>query len=202
MVLYPRKGCLLADSCRGPIVFTYVLFWVSKTLEAFQFRGGFLPKKIFRKFLETSVIKSPGEALSTFTRASRGPKGEQEVWVAKRLSYCPKILQNRKMPEKWVFEPDMVKNDPSNQPKWPKFWPIILTIGVIYRPLELKIHTKVGLLRSKIMPKQLLNNFEKVQKTTFLTTKMIKNYLSKPPKWSKFFAESFYFHDHLSTLRS
>ena len=30
----------------GSIVFTYVLFWVSKTLEAFQFMGGFLPKKI------------------------------------------------------------------------------------------------------------------------------------------------------------
>ena len=31
------------------------------------------------------VIKSPGEALSTFIRASRDPKGEQEVWVAKSL---------------------------------------------------------------------------------------------------------------------
>jgi len=45
-MFYPPKGRLLADSCRGPIVFTYVLFWVSKTLEAFQFTGGFLPKKI------------------------------------------------------------------------------------------------------------------------------------------------------------
>ena len=45
-MFYPPKGRLLADSCRGPIVFTYVLFWVSKTLEAFQFRHGFLPKKI------------------------------------------------------------------------------------------------------------------------------------------------------------
>ena len=45
-MFYPPKGCLLADSYRGPIVFTYDLFWVSKTLEAFQFSGGFLPKKI------------------------------------------------------------------------------------------------------------------------------------------------------------
>ena len=44
-MFYPPKGRLLADSCRGPIVFTYVLFWVSKTLETFQFTDGFLPKK-------------------------------------------------------------------------------------------------------------------------------------------------------------
>ena len=50
-MFYPPKGRLLADSCRGPIVFTYVLFWVSKTLEAFQFTGGFLPKKIPEKTL-------------------------------------------------------------------------------------------------------------------------------------------------------
>ena len=50
-MFYPPKGRLLADSCRGPIVFTYVLFWVSKTLEAFQFTGGFLPKKIPEKAL-------------------------------------------------------------------------------------------------------------------------------------------------------
>ena len=45
-MFYPPKGRLLADSCRGPIGFTYVLFWVSKSLEAFQFTGGFLQKKI------------------------------------------------------------------------------------------------------------------------------------------------------------
>ena len=56
------------------------------------------------------LIKSPGEALSTW--ASRGPKGKQEVWVAKRLSYCPKILQNRKMPEKWFLSPIWSKMTP------------------------------------------------------------------------------------------
>ena len=50
-MFYPPKGRLLADSCRGPIGFTYVLFWVSKSLEAFQFTGGFLPKKIPEKAL-------------------------------------------------------------------------------------------------------------------------------------------------------
>ena len=43
--VFPPKGRLLGDSCRGPFVSTYFLFWVSKTLEAFQFSGGFLPKK-------------------------------------------------------------------------------------------------------------------------------------------------------------
>ena len=45
-MFYPPKGRLLAESCRRPIVFTYVLFWVSKTLETFQFTGGNSPKKI------------------------------------------------------------------------------------------------------------------------------------------------------------
>ena len=50
-IVYPPKGRLLADSCRGPIGFTYVLFWVSKTLEPFQFTDGFLAKKIPEKAL-------------------------------------------------------------------------------------------------------------------------------------------------------
>ena len=63
-MFYPPKGRLLADSCRGPIVFTYVLFWVSKTLEAFQFTNGFLPKKIPENVL------SPGGTL--LSRARKG----------------------------------------------------------------------------------------------------------------------------------
>ena len=39
-MLDPPRGRLPADSSKGPIVFTYVLFWVRKTLEAFQFWGG------------------------------------------------------------------------------------------------------------------------------------------------------------------
>ena len=42
-ILYPPKGLCKADTEGGPIVFTYVLFWVRKTLEAFQFTNGFLP---------------------------------------------------------------------------------------------------------------------------------------------------------------
>ena len=49
--------------------------------------------------------------------------------------------------------------------------------GHIYIPLELKIQVKVGLLRSKIMPKQLLNN----PKPTF---KKSKKRLFCPSKWS------------------
>ena len=36
------------------------------------------------------------------------------------------------------------------------------------------------------VPKQLLKNFEKVQKTNFLTPKEVKNYPSKLSKWAKF----------------
>ena len=35
---------------------------------------------------------------------------------------------------------------------------------------------------AQTLPKQLQNNFEKVQKTTFMTPKMVKNDPSKPPK--------------------
>ena len=52
----------------------------------------------------------------------------------------------------------MVKNDPSKQPKWAKFWPKISIFGVIYRPLELKIHPRVGPLRPKTKPKHFLKN--------------------------------------------
>ena len=36
------------------------------------------------------------------------------------------------------------------------------------------------------LPNQLQNNFEKVEKTTFSTPKMVKNDPSKLPKWAKF----------------
>ena len=60
-MFYPPKGRLLADSCRGPIGFTYVLFWVSKSLEAFQFTGGFLKKEIPENALspEGTAIAEP-----------------------------------------------------------------------------------------------------------------------------------------------
>ena len=35
---------------------------------------------------------------------------------------------------------------------------------------------------SQTLPKRFQNNFEKVKKTTFLTTKMVKKDPSKPPK--------------------
>ena len=42
--------------------------------------------RIGRRGVETSIAtSSSGEALSTFIRASRDPKGEQQVWVAKSL---------------------------------------------------------------------------------------------------------------------
>ena len=71
---------------------------------------------------------------------------------------------------------------PPKWSKWPsqraKFWPTFLILEVRYRPFELKIHIKVGLLKPKIMPTQLLS----ISKTTF---KKSKKRLFWPPKWSK-----------------
>ena len=46
---------------------------------------------------------------------------------------------------------------------------------VIYQLLELKIYIKVCVLSLKRMLKKFLNNFEKIQKTTFFTPKMVRN---------------------------
>ena len=81
---------------------------------------------------------------------------------------------------KWLFWPW----------KWPKlpsqgvkFWPKISIFGVIYKPLELKIHPKVGLLR----PKTMLKNFLNDSKTTL---KKSRKRLFWPPKWSKMTPEN------------
>ena len=42
-MFYPPKGLCKADTEGGPIVFTYVLFWVRKRILDFQFTSGFLP---------------------------------------------------------------------------------------------------------------------------------------------------------------
>ena len=63
-MFYPPKGCLPADYSRGPIVFTYVLFWVKKRILDFQFRGGFLP------FWKPANVLSPGGTLRS--RARKG----------------------------------------------------------------------------------------------------------------------------------
>ena len=98
--------------------------------------------------------------------------------VENNAQTLPKQLQNNfEKVEKTTFStPKMVKNDPSKPPKWAKFWSKISIIGVIYRPLELKIPPKVGLLRSKTMPKHFLNN----SKTTL---KKSRKRLFRPPKW-------------------
>ena len=51
-------------------------------------------------------------------------------------------------------------------------------LDLIYRTFDLKIRLKIGFLRSKVIPKQLLNNskstFKKSKIMTFLATNMIK----------------------------
>ena len=40
--------------------------------------------------------------------------------------------------------------------------------------------------KAETLPKQVQNNFEKVEKSTFLTPKIVKNDHSKRSKWAKF----------------
>ena len=113
--------------------------------------------------------------LSTF-RAENTPK-RRPFKVENNAQTLPKQLQNNfEKVQKMTFStPKMAKNDPSIWPKWPNFWPKISNIGVIYRPLELKLHPKVGLLRSKTMPKRFPNN----SKTT---SKKSRKRFFRPPK--------------------
>ena len=104
-----------------------------------------------------------------------------------------KQLQNNfeKVQKTSFLAPKIVKNDPSKRQKRAIFLPIIVIFGVICKPLPvLKIHPKVDHLRSKTMLKHFLNNsknnFEKVQKTTFWTPKIVRNDPSKRSKWENF----------------
>ena len=58
----------------------------------------------------------------------------------KRLFRTPKL--SKITPQNHKNEP-IAKNDPSILPKWAIFWSKTAIIGVIYQPLEVKIHAKV-----------------------------------------------------------
>jgi len=84
--------------------------------------------------------------------------------------------------------------------KWPKlpsqrlkFWPKISIFWVIYKPLGLKKHPKLGLLRPTTMLKNFLNNskttLKKSRKRLFLTPKMVENDPWKRPKWANFWSK-------------
>ena len=61
-----------------------------------------------------------------------------------------------------------------------KMWPTTLILEVIYRLLDLKLHLKIGLLRPKIMRKQLLNTtpnpLSKIPKNDFFGHKKGSNH--------------------------
>ena len=126
--------------------------------------------KILRIFLSVGHPRDPkGENhgyLTTF-RSINEPKSGPCKYKNKAQTLPKQVQNNFEKVQKTTFlTPKMVKNDPSKLPKWAKFWPKISIIGVIYRPLELKIHPKVGLLRSKTMPKHFLNNSKTTLKTS------------------------------------
>ena len=99
--------------------------------------------------------------------------------VKNKAQTLTKLQNNFEKVQKMTFlTQKMVKNDLSKQPKWAKFWPKNSIFGVIYRPLELKIHPRVGPLRPKTKPKHFLNK----SKTTL---KKSRKWLFGPTKWSK-----------------
>ena len=121
-------------------------------------------------------------------RATAGPQRRSEHIETNFIQLKVSILRPKIMPKQLLnISKTTFKNPrkrlfwPWKWSKWPsqraKFWPKILILEVIYRPFELKIQLKVGILRPKIMPKQLLN----ISKTTF---KKSKKRLFWPPKWS------------------
>ena len=75
-------------------------------------------------------------------------------------------------------------------------------LGVSNQPFKLKIHQKVGLLRSKILPKQLLINLKlifKKSKINFFTVKLFKNDRLWMPKFSE---KICFFWGQISTFRA
>ena len=66
----------------------------------------------------------------------------------------------KKLKNNYPKNPENGTLDPNNQNcniRWPNFDPKLI-LEVVYRPIEIKLQLKVGLLSSKTMPKQLLNN--------------------------------------------
>ena len=76
--------------------------------------------------------------------------------------------------------PKMVKNDPSKI-KNLDFWGHLSTIRAENTPKSWPFKVENNAL-TLTLPKLLQNNFEKVQKMTFSTPKMVKNDPSKLPK--------------------
>ena len=81
------------------------------------------------------------------------------------------------MPRKWV-DHEIVKNNPTKSSRSANFWQKISIFWVIYQPLKLKIQLKVRHFKvennAQILPRQLQNNFEKVQKTTVSIPKIAR----------------------------
>ena len=116
--------------------------------------------------------------LSAFRAENTSKSGPFKV--KNNAQTLPKQLQNNfEKVQKMTFStPKMAKNDPSKRSKWAFFSPKISNIGVIYRPFKLKKPPKVGLSRSKTMPKHFLNNskttLKKSRKWLFRPLKIVK----------------------------
>ena len=91
-MIYPPTGRLLADSYRGPIVFTYVLFWVNKTLYFSIYERKFAIKSLKMFYLMGRVERVDGPekcSLNLFELC-----GHLEVVYIYILVYEMKIVTN------------------------------------------------------------------------------------------------------------
>ena len=148
---------------------------------------------------------TPKERLSYGQQKVQG-RAEKKIqsgpFKTKNAQTLPKQLWNNfeKVEQTTFLNPKMVKNEPSKPQKWANFWQKISIFGVIYWPLEMKIHTKVGLLRSKKMPKHFLNSsktsLKKSRKRLFWPQNGQKWPL-KSAKTSKILTQNLIFPGHL-----
>ena len=148
-------------------------------------------------FLLLFLTSSPGEALWAFSNTSWDPKGESELWVenSTKAGYLrQKTKHTSKTTSKQICKSREIDTfESQNDQKWPlrttklsKF----LTENFDFRghlwTFRAENTPKSGLFKTKnkaqTHPKQLSNNFEKVEKATFSNPKLAKNYPSQRPK--------------------
>ena len=159
---------------------------------------------MFNGRLRIQWIKSPLKRSRSLVGFPRDPKEEYTVWglsfwaentlksgpfnTENKAQTLHKQVQNNfeKVEESTFLTLKMVKNHPSNRPKWANFWPKISIFEVIYTNLELKIHVKKAPLRPKTKPKHFPNKSKP-------TLKKSRNRLFWPQKWANFWLKISFF---------
>ena len=121
-------------------------------------------------FLKISLNLNQNPADFSLCRGSAGP--QRRAWAMGSKEYKSFTLKFLKIEnaQKMSFWSQNCQKWSIKIAKMSIVLPNILIFGVIYQPFELKIHAKVGLSRSKTIPKLFLNvknTFEKSRKRLF-----------------------------------